>query len=62
MAITLYQLGRYVDALDACESALEIDPNQARFHYSKGNVLMQIGRIEEAQRAYERGRLLDQAE
>jgi tetratricopeptide (TPR) repeat protein len=55
MGIILIQIGRYPEALDAYERAIQIDAYQHRFHYSRGNVLQMLGRIEEARQAYERG-------
>ncbi len=36
------------------EDALRLDPNLADAHHGKGNALEQLGRLEEAQQAYER--------
>jgi Flp pilus assembly protein TadD len=55
MGILLIQLGQYPEALDAYESAIRIKSNQPEFHYSRGNVLQMLRRIEEARQAYERG-------
>jgi tetratricopeptide (TPR) repeat protein len=58
MGIILLQLGRYPEAIDAYESAIQIDANHPVFHYCRGDVLQRLGRTEEARQAYERGNQL----
>ncbi|GAC1467946.1 MAG: hypothetical protein PVS3B1_07280 [Ktedonobacteraceae bacterium] len=45
-------------ALAAYEQAIELAPRAAILHYQKGQVLAQLGRVEEAESAYEEARNL----
>ncbi|MGZ6366123.1 MAG: tetratricopeptide repeat protein, partial [Ktedonobacteraceae bacterium] len=52
--------GQYSEALNAIETAIQIDAQQAIFHYMRGNILQRLGRTVEAQQAYEKGNQLSQ--
>lgn len=45
-------------ALAAYEEAIQLSPYEASFHLRKAQVLEQLGRLAEAQRAYEEARRL----
>lgn len=47
--------GKYEQALSQIERTIELNPNDGRAHMSKGWDLMQLGRLGEAVKAYERG-------
>jgi tetratricopeptide (TPR) repeat protein len=49
----LYKQGQYIDAFEAYEQALRLDPHYANAHYGKGNALYALGRYAEALAAYE---------
>ena len=44
----MYILGRYEEAIECFDRALEINPNFAEAWNNKGNVLDELGRYEEA--------------
>ena len=54
----LSNLGRFEEALAACDRALALDPNDASWN-NKGNALNDLGRYEEALAAYDRALALD---
>ena len=45
-------------ALVAYEQAIELAPREATLHYHKGQILEQLGRVTEAESAYEEARSL----
>ncbi len=49
----LNELNRKEAALAAYEEAIQISPYESRFYQRKGQVLEQLGRLAEAERAYE---------
>jgi hypothetical protein len=51
---------REENALVAYEQAIALAPREAALHYHKGQVLEQLGRLTEAQNAYEVARTLVQ--
>ena len=46
--VTLHEMGRYQEALDESRKALELDPDNARYHNSCGATLHKMGRYQEA--------------
>jgi len=50
------KLGKYSDAVTACEKALEIDPKYAKGWYNKGVVLSEIGRSRESKKAFKKAK------
>ena len=48
----LNQTGRISEALDACEKAVLLDPNNAEVHNNLGNTLYKLDRLEEAESSY----------
>src|SRR5205823_15061427 len=50
---TLNKQGRYEEAIEACEQAIRLDPNDAGAYSSKGVALNGQGRYEEAIKACE---------
>ena len=50
---SLNDLDRKEVALAAYEEAIQLSPYEASFYQRKGQVLEQLGRLTEAQRAYE---------
>ena len=57
--IALRDLGRFEEALAACDRAIEIDPRHAVAHTNRGNALRDLGRFEEALAAYDRAIEID---
>ena len=57
--IALSRLGRYEEALDAYNKALEINPQYAKAWYNKGDALYVLNRYEETLEAYEKAVKLD---
>src|SRR6266566_5022143 len=49
-----YRAGRYEDALAAYDCAIQVDPDSASAHNSKGQALEQLGHFHEALLAFER--------
>ena len=47
------------EALVAYDQAIQLAPNEASFHYHKAHVLEQLGRLSEANRAYEEAQRLE---
>ncbi len=47
-----YDLDTKEAALAAYEEAIQLAPQESAFHYHKGNILEQLGRLAEAQRCY----------
>lgn len=56
----LNELNRKEAALAAYEEAIQFSPYEPRFYQRKGQVLEQLGRLAEAQRAYEEAYRLSQ--
>jgi tetratricopeptide (TPR) repeat protein len=54
LAMTLINLKRLPQALDACEIALLYSPENAKVHYRRGLVFLTMGRTDEAKEAFER--------
>jgi len=54
-----YQAGRYYDALQAYEQALQIDPHDIDSHYNMGLTLLDLKRYEEAISVFEQTLQLD---
>jgi tetratricopeptide (TPR) repeat protein len=50
--IVLYRLKHYQDALNACEQALQLKPDDWTAHYNKGLILDDLQRYQEALNAY----------
>lgn len=53
-SVALFRAGRYEEALAACERALTLDPNNAVVWSNMGNALLQLGRVAEANAAFQR--------
>ena len=51
--VDLYEQGKYEDALECFDKAIELDPDFSDAWYNKGLVLQYLGREEEAQKCYE---------
>ncbi|MEM9533368.1 MAG: tetratricopeptide repeat protein [Pseudomonadota bacterium] len=51
----LIKLEQFDLALEKCDLALELTPDQWRAHSNRANVLLQMGRLDEAEAAVERG-------
>ena len=49
----LNELGRYEEAIEACEEAIKLDSNDAGAYCSKGTALYSLGHYEEAIEACE---------
>jgi tetratricopeptide (TPR) repeat protein len=49
---------KYLQALTAYETAIQLDPNLAIAYYNMGHVLERLGRSKEAMQAYDRAKLL----
>ena len=58
---TLYDLRRYEESLAAHDHAIAIQPTKAISHYYRSRALKQLGRLEEARKAYEKARQLGYA-
>ena len=52
-------LGKGAEALAACERALHLDPRHARAHIDRGLAFADLGRFDEAQRAFDDAELLE---
>jgi Ca-activated chloride channel homolog len=48
-----YENGNYASAAELYRQAIQSNPDDARLYFNLGNSLAQIGRVEEAQQAYE---------
>lgn len=55
----LYQQGRYAEALEACEQALQFNPRNAMAWNNKSVCLHKLGRLEEARKALEQALVID---
>jgi tetratricopeptide (TPR) repeat protein len=53
-AVTLYELGRHVEAFDACEKAIDIEPENPQLWFTLALILENAGRKRESISAYER--------
>ncbi|MSQ22094.1 MAG: tetratricopeptide repeat protein [Dehalococcoidia bacterium] len=51
---TLFQAGRYAEALKAYQEAIQLRPDYSEAHYDRGVVLIQLGRHQEALEAFEK--------
>lgn len=51
-------LGQYVEALDACDNAVDLNNRRWRIHNNRGTALFHLGRLRDAIKAFERGREL----
>ncbi len=49
------RLEQFELALEQCDRALEIEPRQWRAHSNRANVLLNLGRLDEAEAAVEKG-------
>ncbi|MGA9097973.1 MAG: tetratricopeptide repeat protein [Methanotrichaceae archaeon] len=45
---SLYMLGRYSEAIDSCDKAINIEPTNARAWHTKGIALYRLGKYKEA--------------
>ena len=52
-------LGLYEEAIDAFDTAIEIDPQTAGYWYNKGLALKYLGMYDEALEAFEKAHELD---
>jgi Tfp pilus assembly protein PilF len=52
MAYSMLNAGRVTEALRLIEEALAAEPENIRFHSSKGEICLRAGRIEEAERTF----------
>ena len=59
MGVLLIHFGRNQEALEALETAIQNDAHEPAFHYTKGNILIKLGRITDAQQYYEQGNQLE---
>jgi tetratricopeptide (TPR) repeat protein len=50
----LFSLERYTEALDACDQAMVLDPDDSLLHENHGTILAMLGRYEEALVSYGR--------
>ena len=57
--IALYISGRYEEALQACDKALELNPDNSKAWSNKGKVLRCLGRSEDALQAFDKAIELD---
>ena len=57
--VTLFALERYAEALAAHDRAVELAPDDAELHRSRGDTLRALGRHEEANVADARAEVLD---
>ena len=48
-----YENGNYASAVELYRQAIQANPDDSRLYFNLGNSLAQIGRVEEAQQAYE---------
>jgi tetratricopeptide (TPR) repeat protein len=55
----LLKLGRYVEALDSFNQAIELDPQQAKAWNGRGVSLEKLGKNQQALASYEKALLLD---
>lgn len=58
-ALELLEEGLYEEALEACEQAIKIAPDDAEAWLKKGNALADLGRHEEALEAYDQAIKID---
>ena len=52
MAVALYKKGEYAAALTFLATALKVQPDNPELHYTRGAVLLKLGRHEEAAEAF----------
>jgi len=55
----LYNLKKYLEAIEEFDIALVIDPNYKDAHYNKGNALDNLGRYEEAIKEFDKALAID---
>lgn len=55
----LYAQGKYEEAINAFDKAIEFDPKYIDAYYWKGLALNDLGRFEEALKAYDKATMLD---
>ena len=58
-SVALYNQDKYDEAIQACEKAIELDPNLAAAWINMGNALDELGKSNEAIKAYEEAIRLD---
>jgi tetratricopeptide (TPR) repeat protein len=54
MGSSLYSLGRYEEALESIDKAIELDPQNTMLWHNRGITLEEMGRKEEANECYNR--------
>jgi glycosyltransferase involved in cell wall biosynthesis len=54
LAMAVYQQGRYAEAVAYCERSIALAPHSSDAHLAHGTSLLALGRLQEAQAAYER--------
>jgi len=52
------EFGDFEEALDVYNRAIELQPKIGVYHYNRADVLMQLGRTDEAEKDYELARQL----
>jgi tetratricopeptide (TPR) repeat protein len=58
-SLVLYNQGRYNEAIQACDKAIELDPKYAMPWNNKGGALFFLGRYDDAIQAYDKATKLD---
>jgi tetratricopeptide (TPR) repeat protein len=58
-SLALYNQGKYDEAIQACEKAIELDPKYAMPWNNKGAALMEKGRYDDAVKAYDKAIEID---
>ncbi len=48
LGATLFEAGRFVDAVEAWDQVIRLTPDNGRAHYNKGAALFRLGRLDEA--------------
>ena len=57
--VALYKQGKYNEAIEACDEALILDPNNIAAWFNKGLALRKLGKYNEAIEAYDEALMLD---
>ena len=57
--LRLYELGRYEEAIEEFDKAIELDPNDPDYHYYKGIALYELHKYEEAIEEFDKAIELD---